>query len=84
MKLIFESNLPRGFIDFYESKGTLFAIAAFNRKAQGVPLEIPPEEAADLAEALLRGLDDETRTSVIEAVSGEKGLVGRPIKVQAG
>lgn len=79
MKSIFESKLPKGYLDLYVADERLYALTAFSRAARGICLEVPPEEAADLTEALLRHLDEPTRASVIESVSnGNKNpMVGR-------
>lgn len=68
MQRLFESKLPKGFIDLYEAEGHLVIVTGFNRDALGVGIDIPDEEAADMAEALLKSLSDETRASVIESV----------------
>jgi hypothetical protein len=72
MNRIYESKLTKGFIDLYEANGKLIVRSAFRREVQGVALEVPVEEAADLAEALLNFFDEPTRTSVVGAVINEQ------------
>lgn len=67
MKRLFEAVVPRGFLELYEADGKLVFISAFRKGAAGVGVEMPPEEAADLAEALLRHLGPDTALSVFAA-----------------
>lgn len=86
MHKIFESDLKRGFLDLFEQEETLFAVSGFNRSALGVYLELPAKETADLAEALLRHLDEPTRLSVIESILGKKNKESQdasPVCVEA-
>ena len=72
MRILFSSKLKTGYLDFYESEGLFYALTGFARSAKGVHLEFPAPEVADLTEALLRGLDEDTRLSVVESVLGGK------------
>jgi hypothetical protein len=72
MKTIFESKLPKGFVDLIEEEGRLYVSTAFRKGVQGVVLELPLVEAADLAEAILRQLGDDTARSVFESVVGKR------------
>lgn len=80
MKKIFEASLKVGFLELYEADGSLIFLNAYRKGATGVNTEISPEEAADLAEAILRHLGPETALSVSESVLGgdtrEKSLAG--------
>lgn len=68
MQRLFESKLEKGFLDLYEAEGALVVLSGFTRAARGVHLELPEDEAADLAEALLRRLGEATARSVYTAV----------------
>lgn len=80
MRRIFESSLPKGFLDIYETEGHWIFSSAFRKGVMGVPIELPAKEIADLTEALLRNLDPVTRDSIIESVIREDNLemVRRP------
>jgi hypothetical protein len=69
MRMLYQSNLPKGFIDLYESQDRLFFSSAFTRRVNGVCLEIPLPEARDLTEALLRTFDERVRDSIIRSVT---------------
>lgn len=74
MKRIFTTDVKGGFLELYDAEGSLVLINALRRGARGVQMEIPLEEAADLAEALLRFLGPATAESVF-ASTLNKGLV---------
>jgi hypothetical protein len=80
MKRLYESKVAKGFVEVYESEGTLFVVSGFRREALGVNVELPAVEYADLTEALLRGLDEATRASVIESVIGKNNDLSRYIE----
>lgn len=83
MLLIFQSDLKNGYFDVLEQEEALFIRTGFRREASGVALELPAVETADLAEALLRHLDETTRQSVISSVVGESN-VASPVHSEDG
>lgn len=70
MLKLFETETSHGYLVVHQVEEALIVRSAFRREASGVGIELPATEAADLTEALLKGLDRDTRLSVIESVLG--------------